>query len=264
MSQPGSALDVGTDRLPTAVKDADPAEMIVSFAKNFIFLKTRKTGGTTVEIALTPSCGPDDILAPITFGDELLRLRDGKLAARNFVGDRTLEADIAEAVLARQEDEFYRLKRLAGRQGAFRNHMTATEVRERVPRRFWDSAFKFTVERHPYEKVVSRAYWDSRKAAGSDIAELIESAIADLDDGRAVYVIDDAVAVDQVLRLENLDDDLKAVADRLALSLPAMLPRAKGSFRTDRRPAREILSERQKRAIFERQRETFALMGYEP
>ena len=92
------------------------------------------------------------------------RLQDGKLAARNFVGDRKLEADIAEAVLARREDAFYRLKRLARRQGAFRNHMAAIEVRERVPRRFWNSASKFTVERHPYEKVVSRAYWDRRKA----------------------------------------------------------------------------------------------------
>jgi len=238
--------------------------MIVSFAKNFIFLKTRKTGGTTVEIALTPSCGPGDVLSPISFEDELLRLQDGKLAARNFVGDRKLEADIAEAVLARREDAFYRLKRLARRQGAFRNHMAAIEGRERVPRRFWDSALKFTVERHPYEKVVSRAYWDGRKARGSDIAELIDRAIADLDDGRAVYTIDGAVAVDRVLRLEALEADLKAVADRLGLSLPAALPWAKGSFRTDRRPAREILSERQKRAIFERQRETFSLLGYEP
>ena len=237
--------------------------MIVSFARNFIFLKTRKTGGTTVEIALTPSCGPADILSPITFEDELLRLQDGRLAARNFVGDHKLEADIAEAVLGRREDAFYRLKRVAGRQGAFRNHMTATEVRERVPRPFWDSAFKFTVERHPYEKVVSRAYWDSRKAEEPDIGELIDRAIADLDDGRAVYTIDGAVAVDQILRLEALEDELKAVADRLGLSLPAALPRAKGSFRTDRRPAREILSDRQKGAIFERQKKTFELMGYE-
>jgi len=238
--------------------------MIVSFAKNFIFLKTRKTGGTTVEIALTPSCGPADILAPITFEDELLRLQDGKPAARNFVSDRQLEADIAAAVHARREDEFYRLKRLAGRQGAFRNHMTASEIRERVPRRVWDSAFKFTVERHPYEKVVSRAYWDSRKAAESDIGELIDRAIADLDDGRAVYTIDGAVAVDRILRLEALEDEMKALAGRLGLSLPVTLPKAKGSFRADRRPAREILSERQRAAIFERQKQTFELMGYEP
>jgi len=238
--------------------------MIVSFAKNFIFLKTRKTGGTTVEIALTPSCGPADILAPITFEDELLRLEDGKPAARNFASDRQLEADIAAAVLARREDEFYRLKRLAARQGAFRNHMTASEARERVPRRFWDSAFKFTVERHPYEKVVSRAYWDSRKAAESDIGELIDRAIADLDDGRAVYTIDGAVAVDRILRLEALEDEMKALAGRLGLSLPVTLPKAKGSFRADRRPAREILSERQRAAIFERQKQTFELMGYEP
>lgn len=238
--------------------------MIISFSKRFIFLKTRKTGGTSVEIALTPSCGPEDILAPITYEDELLRLQDGELAARNFAGDRNLEAAFAEAVRARNPDEYYRLKRVARRQGAFRNHSTAAEVRQRVPQAFWETAFKFTVERHPYEKVVSRAYWNRRKAPDTDIGRLIDEAIAELNDGRSIYTIDGAVAVDRILRLESLEADLKTVAGELGLTLPATLPSAKGSYRTDGRPAREILSARQKSAIFERQKQTFEFMGYEP
>ena len=47
--------------------------MIVSHEHRFIFLKTRKTAGTSVEIALSGICGPDDIITPITPADEVLR-----------------------------------------------------------------------------------------------------------------------------------------------------------------------------------------------
>ena len=38
--------------------------MIASFSCRFIFLKTRKTAGTSVELALSPACGPEDIVTP--------------------------------------------------------------------------------------------------------------------------------------------------------------------------------------------------------
>ena len=46
--------------------------MIVSHSRKFIFLKTRKTAGTSLEIALSKYCGPEDVLAPIDF-DEGMR-----------------------------------------------------------------------------------------------------------------------------------------------------------------------------------------------
>lgn len=39
--------------------------MIASYKCNFIFIKTRKTAGTSVELALGEHCGPDDIITPI-------------------------------------------------------------------------------------------------------------------------------------------------------------------------------------------------------
>ena len=48
--------------------------MIVSHAKKFIFVKTRKTSGTSMEVSLSQVCGPDDIITPISFEDELVRL----------------------------------------------------------------------------------------------------------------------------------------------------------------------------------------------
>lgn len=237
--------------------------MIVSYARNFIFLKTRKTAGTTVEIALTPSCGPGDILTLITLEDELRRCGPNGIAARNYVADKSIESSISDAALAGNAETFRTLKRKANRLGAFRNHMTAADLRQRLPQDFWRAAYKFTIERHPYEKVVSRAYWSARAPGAPDIAERIETAVSDTRADVAIYSIDGAVAVDEILRQEHLEDDLRRVARKLDLSLPAELPKAKGRFRTDRRPAAEILSERQKRIVYERNAETFERMGYQ-
>jgi hypothetical protein len=46
--------------------------LIISHRHRFIFLKTRKTAGTSVEIALSRFCGPDDVIRRSP-GDEALR-----------------------------------------------------------------------------------------------------------------------------------------------------------------------------------------------
>jgi hypothetical protein len=39
--------------------------MIVSHRHRFIFIKTHKTAGSSMEMALAPLCGPDDIVTPM-------------------------------------------------------------------------------------------------------------------------------------------------------------------------------------------------------
>jgi hypothetical protein len=49
--------------------------MIVSHKHRFIFLKTKKTAGTSIELALSALCGRDDIITPLAQPeDEPLRL----------------------------------------------------------------------------------------------------------------------------------------------------------------------------------------------
>jgi len=66
--------------------------MIASFSRRFVFLKTRKTAGTSVELALSSACGPEDIVTPISLEDEHLRVRDGVIGARNFADAEVMES----------------------------------------------------------------------------------------------------------------------------------------------------------------------------
>lgn len=214
--------------------------MIASFAHDFIFVKTRKVGGTSLEIVLSSWCSGRDICTPIPPEDEQIRARYGG-SPRNF----------------------------RAREGkpAFYNHIPATDVRAALPG-LWSRAFKFSVDRHPYEKVVSRAWWNIGRRGGSpeqEIEEEIEQAIEKRSYlNYPIYCDGEQVIVDEVWRYEEMWDRLAELAERLGQAVPEAPPRAKSGHRRDRRPAREILSDEQRRRIAEDARIEFELLGYEP
>lgn len=213
--------------------------MIASFNHDFIFVKTRKVGGTSLEIVMSSWCSGHDIVTPIPPEDEAMRAEFGG-AARNF--------------------------HERGGQGPFFNHMPATDIRKTLPG-LWRRSFTFAVDRHPFEKVVSRAYWNIGRRDGDAEAELdreIEAAIASRSYlNFPLYCDGDSVIVDELWRFEEMWGRLAGLAQRLGVSMPAERPRAKGGHRKDRRPAREILSADQRARIAEDAAIEFRLLGYD-
>ena len=208
--------------------------MILSHRYRFIFIKTNKTAGTSVEIALSRHCGPQDILTPISPPDEALRHKLGCPAAQNYLA-RKSEASLADwardRVRARRRPQFY-------------NHMSALQIRALVPADVWQDYFKFCIERNPWDRVVSSYYWKNRTDPRQPIGRfLADGKHLNLKrKGSDLYTIEGRIVADRVCRFEDLDAELERIRRQLGIPEPLELPRAKATHRVDRRHYRDILS----------------------
>ena len=79
--------------------------MIVNFDNKFVFIKTKKVGGTYVEVALRNICfNQKDIITPILPKDEIVAIQMG-LLSRNYAVNKADEATYAELIMRRKYDE---------------------------------------------------------------------------------------------------------------------------------------------------------------
>lgn len=227
--------------------------MIISHKHTFIFLKTNKTAGTSIEIGLSKFCGPDDVITRISPEDEATRRELG------YPGPQNDRLSFPRHLLSN-----WKAFVLAG--GYVYNHMPAREVRAAVGEQIWNSYYKFCFERNPWDRVVSLYYWRCQQEPRPTISEFLESGVPKVlkKRGFGVYAINNEVAVDRVCRFENLEQELEQVCNqRLKLPEKLVLPRAKSGYRKDTRHYRDLLSadDRQKvAALFARE---IALFGYE-
>jgi len=216
--------------------------MIVCHAHRFIFLKTRKTGSTSVEIALSPHVrGDDDIVTRVSDKDEPLRMALGAPGPRN-----------EEMPYRAYKFGDWRRLVLRRHRALARGHSEAAQVKRIVGAPIWDSYFKFCVERNPYDKAISLYYWRTREQTPRPTlsAYLADAERRSLSNFH-IYSIDGRVAVDRVIPYEDLGAGLRQVFQELGLPGAPDLPRAKGDHRSDRRPYAELLSDAD-RAVIER------------
>lgn len=229
--------------------------MIISHKHRFIFLKTNKTAGTSIEIALSRHCGPDDVITPISLEDEELR------SELDYPGPQNYLAPIQEYRIR----DLARLVILRKKKRQYFNHITAREVRSHIGEQVWGSYFKFCFERNPWDRVISLYFNVHRTSPRPSISAFIKSGVPSILKSRGfdLYTIDGQIAVDKVCRFENLDEELEAITGQLGLSEKLDLPSAKSTFRNDNRSYREFFGDREKDIIKSLFSEEIDLFGYE-
>jgi hypothetical protein len=205
--------------------------MIISHTHKFIFLKTKKTAGTSIELALSRLCGPDDIITPLTANDEALRA--GGRAAQNW---RLHGWWNSPRPLWKR-----RFRKFTAADYGFYNHMLAKEARALLnDERAWRSYFKFAFERNPWDRQVSFYHHRyRRKAIPPPFPDFIHGDRRARLNNYEIYSINGDVAVDFVGRFETLEEDFEHALKQVGLAWEGVLPRAKTTFRRNPTPYRD-------------------------
>lgn len=216
--------------------------MIVCHKYKFIFLKTSKTAGSSIEMALSRFCGPEDIITPLSEEEDSLRVQQGGVAPQNYL----------EYAFRYKPSQIWKFISRGKPFRRYYNHIPARKLKRRLGKEIWDNYYKFCVVRNPWDRVISQYYWRLREEdEPMSIDEFLDSRHINslIRKGIGVYTIDGKIAVDKICRYENLGQHLEEVRDTLGLPEPISLPQAKSTFRKDKRHYSEVLSEHQKEKI---------------
>lgn len=202
--------------------------MIISHTRGFVYIKTRKTASTSLEIALSGYCGPADTITAITNDDEIARGAMGFPGPQNCV-----------------------VRGPSGQPIELINHTPASVARTVLGDK-WPEFFTFTIERNPYDKVVSQYYYVTRSQPDPpSMSQFLENFPAERMSNWSLYAEGDDLLVDYVGRYEAMEQSLAAISQRLGLASPVAMPeyRAKSGIRKDNRHYRDILSARDRRVV---------------
>lgn len=177
--------------------------MIVSHAYKFVFMRTEKTGGSSLSEALKSVIGDDAILP------DLERPAWAKYSP------------IHHGALKRKIPDLFGLH----------PHATAKQARRVLGPKIFDNYFKFAVDRNPWDRQVSlymHREWKKNNAEPNfdkDIQSLFYRSTEYVKlNNWAMYSISDQVVVDKVLRYENLAQEAAELMQDLGIKGKLDLP----------------------------------------
>lgn len=224
--------------------------MIISHSHRYIFIKSTKTAGTSIEAALSNHCSGEDVVTPL--------------------GDYAFNRDQTGAWVHKSMNE-----------GSYQQHDDALTIRDSLPPEVWQSYFKFSIARNPWERTLSRFFWNHRNDPAlkpekrllqrlglpADELEPARRAFAkflreeDWDTNDRFYFIDGKLCVDFVIRYENLAEDLLEVCKRVGLP-PLNLPHLKSGMRSKQHHFSEYYDDETRALVADRHRADIQLFGY--
>lgn len=229
-------------------------ELILSHENRFIFLKTRKVAGSSIELYLRTLCGPDDIVTPLSREEESLA---AELGARPPSAIRSRIRYPWEMHVEHWQQ--LKARRHWPKVSEWWAHMEASQVRRRVDKKSWDSYYRFSVIRNPWDRAVSSWYWTSR-SRGVPLDWIIDHRSKQ---NWRIISIKNRLAVDDVIRFENLSEDFGRVCRTIGLPQPETLPRLKVGSRPPGTDYREVLTRKQADKITRMCKHEIELFGYD-
>jgi hypothetical protein len=194
--------------------------MIICHPLKIIFVKTKKVGGTSFEIALAKYCSENCIITEISSADEKLRRQLGYRTAQNYDFSNPLK-----------NLKFWHEN--SGFRGRFWNHIESSKIKEQIPQAIWDGYTKIAIHRNPFDVLVSKYFWSQRNVGSEEkqpfhkwFLKFPQKASMNL----RIAPISGEFSMDKVIRYDSLEQDIDALDIDGLWSLFSSLS-AKGNIR---------------------------------
>mgnify|MGYP001177739104 CR=1 FL=1 len=199
--------------------------MLIIHTYKFIFIKTKKTAGTSIEIELSKIMSEDDIVTPIKPSHP-----DHK--PRNYI---------------------YKGHKLF-------NHITLSDLKKIFPKEIINNYFKFCVEREPVDKCISdfSMYKNSEYHNKDNITwdSYIRNGNFPIDTNK--YTDEkNQLCVDKIFKFEKLNEELIKTTKLLGINFNGLNIRAKSGFRENIK-----ITEKEKEIIYRAFSLSNKLTGY--
>ena len=246
--------------------------MIISHKHKFIFIKTFKVSGTSMEIALSNYLGDKDIATPINLEEEIIRFKKTKTFPKNYLDNvneeikyNRLIKKLTKMRLSKkklnilEQDKEKRFSKMI-----YHNHMSAIEIRRRVGRKIWNNYFKFTIERNPYDKVISFMFFANRFKKINNISSEINKTISLKKYLNYPLYLDsnNKKIVDFIINFSALNKGILYIQKKLKFDLKKYYFKTKNYTRKDKRNFKNILDKDQMKNIYNDSKVEFKIMGY--
>lgn len=227
--------------------------MIISHEHRFIFVKTHKTAGSSLEVALAGECGAGDIVSHME--DNIASGVPRNYGPTSGLGSAYRRWKPVRKLVNRHSP-------LLG--AYYYEHMPAWRIRDLVGSEIWASYFTFCFERNSWDKVVSYYLWKrfGQERSMPSFSDYVKHKAHRLPVDSQIYCDDSGVLVDRIYEFRDLSAALGDLRERLGLELPEPLPREKTAVAPDRKPYREYYDDDTQRRVAELFSREIALMDY--
>lgn len=213
--------------------------MIICHPLRIIFVKTKKVGGTSFEIALASYCSKNCIITEISTADEKLRKQLGYRTAQNF--------DFSGLISYLT----FKHRKNPGFEGKFWNHMESARIKEQIPEAIWNEYTKIAIHRNPFDALVSQYFWNQRNVAIKNRESFDRWFLKfprKVSMNTQIAPISGEFSMDKIIRYDSLEQDINALDIDGLWTLFSSI-RAKGNLRPKDRPTFDAMYQNQAEVV---------------
>ena len=205
--------------------------VLVSHKYKFIYIKNKKVAGSSVESFFGKYC--IDPKKDYNYNDDISEHID----EFGIIGSRGSGCNTSDK---------------------WKNHKKASSIKRDLGKKIFDEYLKFCVIRNPYDKMVSRYYYNKSKLSFEEFVKTTHN------NNLKIHSIDKKSVCNYFIRFEYLEEDINTLCKKLNIDSYdlSLLPKHKSTQRKNKKHWSEYYDDETKQIVYNKHKKEFKLFGY--